>query len=50
MVRSRKPLALPPGWQGREGKAADGGGMRASASVVRVRARDFGNAMISGTN
>ena len=38
MVRSRKPLSLslslplPPGWQGRA--AADGGGMRASASCV----------------
>ena len=42
MVRSRKPLALPPGWQGRR--------MAVACVRVRVRARDFGNAMISGTN
>ena len=46
MVRSRKPLALPPGWQGREGRRR----MAVACVRVRVRARDFGNAMISGTN
>ena len=45
--RLESPLSLPPDWQGRRMAVAC---VRVRRVVVRVRARDFGNAMISGTN